>query len=398
MKVIFALFFDQGFFKNGINIGKKLFMILGGTFTVYQILNTFANFTMDGYTFVYLFLAFCIIAFLWALLEANSKLKKTFHLKDHYKITVDVNDYIVNAKKYPEAHLVSGSNNEFNIDYAREGTLQRELVLEYFGDGANDKEESKVLQEDEKGIRYDENHHDRLYNYAELLDSLKYKTDNYKDFNLTLLKQGEEGERYFTYGSIISEKCKTRRLKYSNINWINKINLFLHRFSNGLKALFFRNKRNVSKTRRIVFFANSQYTGGEYKGNKSTLNSIHMIWDHFLDQDIQVNALLMPLLGTGLSFDATPMSSTIAIIDHFFELSYPENEEQLKYSHLVPHLIISIHPENIINGEIDLLAVHKHIEVKNNSLNYAYRKSTIYHKIIDDNNEANRITEVSNMK
>lgn len=63
------------------------------------------------------------------------------------------------------------------------------------------------------------------------------------------------------------------------------------------------------------------------------------------DMDIQVNSLLMPLLGTGLSNDAPPMSSTIAIIDHFFELSYPTNKDMVKYQNLVPHLIISIRPK-----------------------------------------------------
>src|SRR5690625_4575016 len=126
MKATISLFLKKGFKKNLLDISIRFFLLLGGTFTVYQVLETFINVKMNGLWFLILLLALSLIAIIAVFIETRILLKKTFYLKDHYKITVDVDDYIDNAKKYPEAHLISGSNNEFNINFAKDGTLQRE--------------------------------------------------------------------------------------------------------------------------------------------------------------------------------------------------------------------------------------------------------------------------------
>src|SRR5699024_11270494 len=105
---------------------------------------------------------------------------KTFYLEDGYKVTVDVNDYLDNAEHYLDAHLVSGSNNEFNIEYAEEGTLQRDLVDTYF---LQDEDmESRAFVNNGNDREYDENNNERKNNYNELIDSLslyKRKIDTY---------------------------------------------------------------------------------------------------------------------------------------------------------------------------------------------------------------------------
>lgn len=88
-------------------------------------------------------------------------------------------------------------------------------------------------------------------------------------------------------------------------------------------------------------------------------------------------------MGTGFSKDATPMTSAISIIEQYFKISYPRTIDDLKFQQIVPHLIISIRPEEVITNNIDILALHKYIEVMNERLEYAFKKNTIYKENID---------------
>src|SRR5699024_4795860 len=337
MRAVRSLLKERDFRKNFIDVLRKSFILLGVLFTFYQVLEAFFDFEINLFWSLLIFLSALITSLIWEYFETRTLLSKTFYLEDGYKVTVDVNDYLDNAEHYLDAHLVSGSNNEFNIEYAEEGTLQRDLVDTYF---LQDEDmESRAFVNNGNDREYDENNNERKYNYNELIESLSYKTENYEDYHLELLNDDNHGRRYFAYGSIISEKCNTMVMKETS---------FLKRVLK-LNRKERKKHRNINKTRRILFFANSQYRGGEYKGNKDTLNSMHRIWEHFHTQKVHVNALLMPLLGTGLSNDATPMSSTTAIIDNFFKLSYPTCEKTKELSNIVPHLIISIHPDNVID-------------------------------------------------
>lgn len=373
MKALWSLFIERGFRKNAEDFVKWIFITLGGLSTFYQIIDYFTIVNVTGNLLVITLILPPLVSIFVIIIKTKLLFTKTFHLKDHYKITVDVDDYLDNADQYPRAHLVAGSNNEFNIDNAKEGTLQNELIAAFF---ENETKDADVNYKNIDGRCFDEEHKDRLYNRNELLQSIANKVKNHEEYNLKMLEEDVEDKRYFQFGSIISEKCLSMSIKKRKINKYKFVK-FIKKITPIVK------EKDLNETRRMLFFANSQYKGGEYKGDQSTLSSIDYIWNHFEENNIKAHSLLMPLLGTGLSNDATPMSSTIAIIDHFFELSYPENENSLIYKQLVPHLIISIRPQNIENGEIDLLAVHKHIEVMNARLDYAYRKDTIYRRLID---------------
>ncbi len=175
------------------------------------------------------------------------------------------------------------------------------------------------------------------------------KIENYKTNGLEPYGTSPDNEKKFKHGSIISEK-------------------FIH--------------ENVA--RNLLFFTNSAIiSDGEFNGSKKTASTLKLIWSHLYENHIKSDQLLMPLLGTGFSRDTTPMSATISIIDQFFAKSYPTHSDLLKYEQLVPHLVISIQPEMIIKNKVDLLAVHKFIEVMNERLEYAFTKEVLYKQNIE---------------
>lgn len=353
MKAVLSLFFKRGFRRNFIDLTKQVSILLGGIFTFSQIMEQFLGIHMKSINFLVILIIVFTAGGIILFFQTKSLLTKTFHLKDHYKITIAVDDYIDNAKKYAEATLVTGINNEFNVTLAKENSLQHDIVQSFFPkENKNSSGRTVVIQKKSGKTYLDENHDHRSFTYEELLDSITYKVSNYEEYNLKLLhSRSSENKRLFEYGSIIGEK--------------------------------FKYKRNI---RRVLLFANSQHYGsGEFKGEKKTPSIIKLIWDYLYENNLDANPLLIPLLGTGHSKDATPMTATIAIIDHFFKISYPTSEDLLKYANVVPHLVISIRPEHIVKNEIDLLAVHQYIEVMNSRLDFSFRKKTIYKKIINDN-------------
>lgn len=330
MRATWSLFKKIGFRRGSIVFFRDYFVWLGIIYGVVQIYEGIINDSTPNVYMYSVLISLVIIILFFHFHKTNTLLSKTFHLKDNYQITIKIGDYLDNADLYTDASCVTGTNDQFDLTNYNKNSLLYNFICEFFNWENKDAEER---------IKLINNFQRKITNYSKEV-GLNLATDN-----------TETNKKIFKHGSIIDEKFIDKKLN----------------------------------TRSILFFANSSIIGeGEFGGNQRTPRVLKDIWGHLHHKNIRSKPLLIPLLGTGHSKDATPMTSVTSIIEQFFRISYPRIEEDLKYQQIVPHLIISIRPEEVINNSIDILALHKYIEAMNTRLEYAFTKSTLYRKNIEE--------------
>lgn len=357
-KKLFSYFAYRDFdvLKYNVRLFWKYFVaILSILLTLLEIIQYTTNIqTIPIIFFLGEIIVCAVSAILFTCHQIKQKCVWTINLKDSTSITLAVDDYINNVYRFPTADCVFGCNNQFNLSTVKEDSLQYDIINTFWIKNSKIYKKRKNKYEKAK-IKYEikqdkllfkkpihlEDQHNSIYNkyYFKHYNRLKDKIDNIKQ-KIDYLK------------SEYQNKVKEQQ-DYINSYIRNNIpNSPKDSYPFGSIVYL-----KLTPTQNVVMFANSKKvinsttSNDMFNGTNSTLEDIYNIWEFYIQKHAMQELILIPLLGTGHSHDNTPIDSAKKIVDLFFE--YNISNEHTSDSG-IRNIVISIHPNDIINHKIDL--------------------------------------------
>lgn len=132
MKATWSLFKKQGFKTSCIKILQDLFISLGVFYTILQVLERMTNKSVPTIFILYMILILLIAVIIITFLKTHARLTKTYFLRDGYKITIKVDDYLANVNTYSEASCVTGINNQFDLTNYNKKSLLYQFIEDFY--------------------------------------------------------------------------------------------------------------------------------------------------------------------------------------------------------------------------------------------------------------------------